>query len=80
MADGAFSEQTDPGANPPEPFGEAFASTGICLNARVVGDEQLVIEKFRNLCTPGLKIILVTYCDDPAAQQRIYDAVHAETS
>jgi hypothetical protein len=78
MADGAFSEQTDPGANPPEPFGPAFAGSGICLNARVVGNEKVILEKFRELYRPGLKLVLVTYCDDPAEQDRVYEAVHAE--
>ena len=34
MVDAAFSKQTDPNPNPPEPFAEGFAGTGIVVNAR----------------------------------------------
>lgn len=76
MADGAFSLATDPGANPTEGFAEAFAGTGVVLNARIVGDADLVCEKVRSLWRPGMKLIVVTYCETPAEQAALYDRIH----
>jgi len=77
MADGAFSEQTDPDPNPPGPFVEAFSGTGICLNARMVGDAEVVAEKAAALYDPGMKLLVVTYCQTPDDQAAAYRAVHA---
>lgn len=78
MADGAFSLATDPGANPTEGFADTFADTGIALNARIVGDEELVMHKVNKLWKPGMKLIVVTYCDDPQEQASIYHQVHQQ--
>ncbi len=75
MADGAFSEETDPNPNPPEPF-RAFANTNIVLNARIVGDAETVIETVKSLWKPGMKLIVVTYCQTPQEQEIVYDRIH----
>lgn len=75
MADGAFSLATDPGANPTTGYTDAFAGTGIVLNARIVGNPQLVIEKVRELWKPGMKLIVVTYCDTPEEQELVYNKI-----
>ena len=76
MVDGAFSPATDPTPNPPEPFGEAFVHTGIVVNARMVGSPETVAENVRRLWKPGMKLIVVTYCQDPAEQVEAYDRIH----
>lgn len=76
MVDGAFSAATDPTPNPPEPFTEAFANTGIVVNARMVGHPETVAETVRRLWKPGMKLIAVTYCQDPAEQAEAYDRIH----
>jgi hypothetical protein len=76
MADAAFSAATDPSPNDPEQFGEAFAHTGIVLNARIVGDADLVVDTVKRLWNPGLKLIVVTYCQSPDEQARVYDRIH----
>lgn len=76
MVDGAFSQATDPTPNPPEPFAEAFANTGIVVNARMVGHPETVTETFGRLWTPGMKLIVVTYCQDPDEQAEAYDRIH----
>ncbi len=76
MADGAFSLATDPGANPTEGFADVFAGTGIVLNTRIVGDADLVEEKVRQLWKPGMKLIVVTYCQTPEEQEIIYNRIH----
>jgi len=76
MVDAAFSAETDPSPNPPEPFVEAFANTGIVVNARIVGDCQTVVETVRKLWAPGMKLIVVTYCQTPEDQAEAYDRVH----
>ncbi len=76
MADGAFSLATDPGANPTEGFAEAFANTGVVLNARIVGKPALVLEKVRQLWRPGMKLIVVTYAETPEEQAFLYDEIH----
>lgn len=76
MADGAFSPQTDPGAtNNLEEF-HKFANSGIVLNARVVGDLRTVREQVSRLWVPGMKLIVVTYCETPDEQSRVYDLIH----
>jgi hypothetical protein len=76
MVDGAFGAATDPTPNSPEPFAEAFANTGIMVNARIVGNPETVAENVRRLWKPGMKLIVVTYCQDPAEQAEAYDRIH----
>jgi hypothetical protein len=76
MCDGAFSAQTDPDPNPPEQFAEAFANTGVVLNARVVGDPDVVDRAVRKLWRPGMRLVVVTYCQTPQQQAEAYDRVH----
>jgi hypothetical protein len=76
MVDGAFSAATDPTPNPAEPFAETFANTGIVVNARIVGDCETVVETVRKLWAPGMKLIVVTYCQTPEEQAEAYDRVH----
>jgi hypothetical protein len=76
--DAAFTIRTDPSPNPAEPFRDAFAGTGLVVNARMVGSPEEVLEKFRELYKPGMKIIAVTYCESAAEQKQVYDALHNE--
>jgi hypothetical protein len=76
MVDAAFSPATDPSPCRPQPFGEAFAGTGIVVNARIVGDADVVAGVVRRLWRPGLKLIVVTYCRSPEDQRRAYDRVY----
>ena len=76
MADGAFSLATDPGANPTEGFAETFANTGVILNVRIVGTPDVVEQKVRELWRPGMKLIVVTYCETPAEQAEVYNKIH----
>ncbi len=76
MVDGAFTGQTDPAPNDPARFAEVFAASGIVLNARMVGDKRTVLECVKALWKPGLKLIVVTYCQTPQEQADVYDAIH----
>jgi len=76
MVDGAFSAATDPTPNPPAPFAEAFANTGIVVNGRIVGGLETVAESVRRLWKPGMKLIVVTYCQDPDEQAEAYDSIY----
>jgi hypothetical protein len=76
MVDAAFSPQTDPDPNTPEAFRDAFVNTGVIVHARMVGDPDEVLALARRLWTPGLKLIIVTYVPDPAAQRRLYHDLH----
>jgi len=76
MVDGAFSAATDPAPNAPEPFAEAFAGTGIVVNARIVGGPEVVVETVKRLWRGGMKLIVVTYCRSADEQARVYDRVH----
>ena len=76
MADGAFSLATDPGANPTEGYADTFADTGTILNVRIVGSAELVEQKVRELWKPGMKLIVVTYCETPEEQEKVYDIIH----
>ncbi len=73
--DAALTARTDPDPNPPEAFGDAFAGTGVTLNARMVGSADEVAASFARLYRPGLKSIVVTYCDTAKEQQRAYDRI-----
>jgi hypothetical protein len=76
MVDGAFSRETDPNPNPATPFAEAFAGSGVVLNARIVGNTEIIEKTVRELWRPGLKLIVVTYCATPAEQAKAYDLIH----
>ena len=76
MADGAFSPQTDPGAtNNLEEF-HRFAHTGVVLNARIVGDLETIETQVKRLWVPGMKLVVVTYCETPEEQEKAYEVVH----
>lgn len=76
MVDGAFSEETDPDPNEVEPFVKGFSDIGIIVNARIVGDVQIISDKIKRLWSPGMKLIVVTYCQDPAEQEEAYHRIH----
>jgi len=77
MVDAAFSAQTDPDPNIPEIFSEGFANSGIILNARIVGDLDTIENVVNKLWRPGLKLIVVTYCNTPEEQADAYDLIHS---
>ena len=76
MADGAFSPETDPGATDKLEVYHAFANTGVVLNARVVGDLETIGEQVSRLWSPGMKMIVVTYCETPEEQELAYNLIH----
>jgi hypothetical protein len=76
MVDGAFSAATDPAPNPPEPFAEAFANTGISVNARIVGNPDTVADIVKRLWKQGMKLIVTTYCRTPEEQAEVYNRIH----
>ncbi len=76
MADGAFSSQTDPGANTDLEAFHQFANTGVVLNARIVGDIETIREQLSRLWVPGMKMVVVTYCETPAEQEEAYHIIH----
>jgi len=76
MVDGAFSAATDPTPNPPEPFADALANTGIVVNARIVGGLETIAESVRRLWKPGMKLIVVTFCQSPDEQAEAYDLIY----
>jgi hypothetical protein len=76
MVDGAFSAATDPTPNHPEPFADAFANTDIVVNARIVGGLDTITESVRKLWNPGMKLIVVTFCQSPEEQAEAYDLVY----
>lgn len=76
MADAAFSPQTDPGAtNNLEAF-HRFAGTGVVLNARIVGDLKTIEEQVKRIWVPGMKLVVVTYCNIPEEQEMAYNRIH----
>ncbi len=77
MVDAAFTPRTDPAFNDPAAFRAAFAGTGIVVQARMVGDPPEVLARVRQLWGPGMRLIVVTYEQDPVAQHRLYHAIHA---
>jgi hypothetical protein len=72
MADAAFTPRTDPSPNPPGPFRDAFANTGLILNARMVGSGEEVLQTLSELWKPGMKLIVVSYCAGTEEQKRLY--------
>ncbi|MCX6237966.1 MAG: hypothetical protein NTY07_10515 [Bacteroidia bacterium] len=75
MTDAAFSPQTDPGATNNLEAYHRFAKTGIVLNARIVGDLETIKEQVSRLWTPGMKIVIVTYCETPEEQTKAYHII-----
>lgn len=80
MCDAAFTPETDPDPNPPKPFVEAFNRTGITLNARMVGNAEIIGETMNHLWEDGMKIIAVTYAQSPDEQKEAYAIVHETCS
>ena len=76
MADGAFSPQTDPGATNNLEAYHQFAHTGVVLNARMVGDAETIREQVSRLWVPGMKLVVATYCETPAEQEKAYQLIH----
>ena len=76
MADGAFSAETDPGATDNLEAFHAFAGTGVVLNARIVGNLETIEKQVSRLWCPGMKLVVVTYCQDPDEQGKAYDLIH----
>jgi len=76
MADGAFSPQTDPGAIDRLEAFHCFANTGVVLNARIVGNVATIEEQVSRLWVPGMKLIVVTYCNTPEEQSEAYHRIH----
>lgn len=77
MADAAFTAETDPHPNPAAPFRDALTGTGIILNARMVGDPGVIAETTRQLWTPDMKLIVVTFSPDPEEQAKAFDVIHS---
>jgi len=77
MVDAAFTTQTDPNPNTPEAFRDALVNTGVIVHGRMVGEPDEVLALTKRLWTPGLKLIVVTYVQDPAAQRQLYQDIHA---
>lgn len=77
MVDAAFSPQTDPDYNDPAAFRAAFAGTGVIVHARMVGDPDDVLPRVEQLWGPGMRLIVTTYVQDPAAQHKLYRDIHA---
>ncbi|MDR3218260.1 MAG: hypothetical protein LBU22_04645 [Dysgonamonadaceae bacterium] len=76
MVDAAFSPETDPNPNPALPFAEALANTGIVLNARIVGNLEVIEKTVSQLWRKGMKLIVVTYCPTPEEQEQAYKIIH----
>jgi len=76
MADGAFSPETDPDANTNYEAFHQFANTGVILNARIVGDLDVIEERVRRLWRSGMKLVVTTYCKSPEEQSEAYDIIH----
>jgi hypothetical protein len=76
MVDAAFSPQTDPGATNNLELFHRFANTGIVQNARMVGDLETIKEQVSRLWTPGMKLVVVTYCETPEEQEKVYTLIH----
>lgn len=74
--DGAFSPETDPDPNPCEPFAEAFVHSGVVVNARIVGGPEVIEKYVHELWRPGMKLIVVTYCNTPEEQREAYCLIH----
>lgn len=76
MADGAFSPETDPGAICNLEVFHKFAHSGKILNARIVGNLEILYQQVKRLWVPGMKLVIVTYCATPEDQKKAYDLIH----
>ncbi len=76
MVDAAFGARTDPSPNDPQAFADAFAGTGVVVNARIVGEPDTVVDIVRQLWRRDMKLIVVTYCPGPDQQAETYDRIH----
>lgn len=76
MVDAALSQETDPGATDNLEAFHRFAHTGIVVNARIVGDINTIQSQIKRLWVPGLKMVVVTYCETPAEQEEAYHLIH----
>ncbi|MBN2611193.1 MAG: hypothetical protein JXB00_06520 [Bacteroidales bacterium] len=76
MADGAFSFETDPGATDKHESFQKFAHTGVVLNARIVGDTNTLENQLKRLWVPGMKLIVVTYCQSTEEQELAYERIY----
>jgi len=76
MSDAAFTLETDPHPNPPEPFVQALKNRGIILNARMVGNPETVKETTEKLWAEGMKLMVVTFSQSPEEQKQAYDMIH----
>jgi len=76
MVDGAFSPQTDPGATNNLEAYHRFANTGVVVNARMVGDPETIREQVSRLWVPGMKLVVATYCETTAEQEKAYQLIH----
>jgi hypothetical protein len=76
MVDAALSPETDPGATDLLEAFHAFAHTGVVLNARMVGNPDTIRRQLERLWTPGLKLVVVTYCPTPGEQDVAYRFIH----
>lgn len=77
MVDGAFSAQTDPNPNLTEPIKDTFTGSNVIINARMVGPEEIVFEKAKQLYKHGMELIIVTYCKTPDEQKSLYEKIHS---
>ncbi len=77
MVDGAFTAETDPAPNPASPFRKHLSGSGIVLNARMVGNIDVLEETTRALWNKEMKLIVVTYCKTPQNQQEVYNKIHS---
>ena len=76
MVDAAFTAETDPHPNPAYPFTKALDNTGIILNARMVGNPEVIEESIQSLWKPGMKLLAVTFSQSPGEQKRAYKTIH----
>ena len=76
MADGAFSPETDPNAITAFESFHKFKNTGVILHARIVGNLEVIEERVQRIWTPGMKLIVVTYCKTPEEQAEAYKRIH----
>jgi hypothetical protein len=76
MVDAAFTAETDPAPNPEAPFSNALAETGIILNARMVGDPNIVSNTTESLWQQGMRLVIVTFSSSPEEQKEVYNIIH----
>lgn len=76
MADAAFTPETDPHPNPIEPFVQALKNSGIILNARMVGNTEVIKKTTKKLWDPGMKLLAVTFSQSAEEQKEAYEIIH----